>query len=319
MIGAMNLQFIKRSLCLFLFMGCWGVQSAGLVCDRIWTARCDDCPAPMLMECEGEVKGHIKNSSVIKTLRMLFYVTGEDGAEIRTVEINGFQLYPSFDEDSHGTLWRDKMERAWPDVSIVGFKIQYILDQDARFYEDPDGQFLRAYDSFHTGTPDEARAVERLTPIQDSNSVSGPAVDQTSSNRLPENSPAMELKKEQPLMKQEKAKTEEERIEREREYVEKHWTGNEEIVRYQIPRLTRRGRKDLSQIPCLPMGQREASHQGRRKWSGASACQSLPLHRDPSSTVWRWDSCSPPCQIGKKAILWLNPPHHRWRLNRSLS
>ena len=294
MIGVMKLQ-LKRSLCLFLFMGCWGAQSAGLVCERIWTVRCDDCQAPMLMKCAGKIRGHIKNSSVIKTLRMLFYVTGEDGAEIQTVEINGFQLYPSFDEYSHGTLWRDKMERAWPDVSIVGFKIQYILDQDVRFYGDPDGQHIQDTYNFETGIQDKDRAVEMapvedsdfvpgtaesvvvknpaLDPVKDSDSASeatrrvvvrhsdvepvkssnsmtkkssdsasettesivkdsgsvlGDSVDQTPLSRLPENSAAMELKKEQPLMKQEKAKTEEEKIEREREYIEKHWTGNEE-------------------------------------------------------------------------------------------
>ena len=135
----MNLKFCKSLFYLAFLLAAPKAAASRVIinCDYLWAYSCNDCAAPLLMDCEEGLRGHLRSDSRIHLLKAYFYVEGHKGAEVRTVEIGGFQMYPSYREDEHANLLKDKIQRAFPNEPIVGYRFVYTLDmQKTPLYKD---------------------------------------------------------------------------------------------------------------------------------------------------------------------------------------
>ena len=172
---------IAKGFCLILFMGIVpSTQALTISCKHIWTVECEDCEAPMLMDCNteiickkstdgteecsgGNVKGHIKNNTVIETVHILFYIIdNNDQAKKILWNVKDFELSADHSEQDLIKSLTDTVLAETPAVQIIDWEVTYRLGiSENALYKDTNAESAVLLD------PDWLKALEEARGPRD--------------------------------------------------------------------------------------------------------------------------------------------------------
>lgn len=150
-----------KDLCLVLFIGMLPFTSAladDVRCKYIWTVECQNCEAPVFMECHitetcqkfadgtekclaaQTVKGHIKNNTVMDIF-IWFYVIEDNIKPKKPGWVETVELTATYSEKHLIESLSDTVFAQTPDTRIVDWEITYFLDVKAiPLYKDIDAK-----------------------------------------------------------------------------------------------------------------------------------------------------------------------------------
>lgn len=139
----------SKVISLILWIGILpSTQALPLFCEHIWTVDCNDCTAPIVMDCNtnetckatlvGEPEqcfkanftGYLKNNTVVDTINVLFYIIDDkEQAKKLLWRMNNVELSDSYTEEGLIESLRETVIAETPATRIVDWEISsYELD-----------------------------------------------------------------------------------------------------------------------------------------------------------------------------------------------